>query len=144
MAISKRQTIQYNKYQRIKTIIHDVYRQAKVFQSSLDELMEAQKKYLNHPEKDDLNQYYTGCLSGIADTLFDNLQTNQLEWLMYYTNRAGRVVYIKDWDKLPRYIKDSGKFNGNHFWKNPKINKDGEKLHRPFGNTPSVGVGMKR
>lgn len=141
MAVSKRQTTLYNKFQRIKNVIGEVHRRAKTFQSTLEELLEDQKKYLNHPEKNDLNSYYDGCLFGIASTLFDNIQTQQLEWLLYYTNRAGRVVHVKGWDNLPKYIKISGKFNGNHFWKDPKKDENGNLIHRRFGNNPSMGVG---
>ena len=142
--MTKYSTTQYNKFKRIESVIYDVYRQAKTWQHSLEELMEAQKKYLNHPEKEALPQYYQGKLSGIADVFFGIIQTKELKWLMYYTNRADRVVYVKKWEHLPKYIRNNGNFNGNHFWKNPIKLTDGRGfIHRPFGNNPSKGTRMK-
>ncbi|MCP4367679.1 MAG: hypothetical protein GY797_06150 [Deltaproteobacteria bacterium] len=84
------------------------------------------------------------CLEGYSSAMFDNIQMNLTKWLMYYTNKNGKVIYVKKWQRLPQYIKDSGNFNGNHFWIPKKgIKRSPDKGPQPFGNTPSTGVGMK-
>ena len=139
--MSKRQSTNYNKFDRVRNTIFSVYRMAKTYQHSFEDLMKDQKKYLEHPDRHGLPQYYMGNLQGVANTLFNDLQTNQVEWMHYYTNRVGRIVYVNDWDDLPDYIKDNGNFHGNHFWKNPKKNDQGQLVHRPFGVNPSTGTG---
>lgn len=135
---------QFNKYIRVESALYSLYRQAKTFQMSLDELLKIkEEKINNHPDKKGLTSYYIGKLRGIDDCLFSQIQTEWTEWKMYYTNKVGRVVYTKKWEKIPEYIKDNGKFNGNHFWKMTDLQKKRKEDPKPFGNQPSIGAGRK-
>ncbi len=140
--VSKHYTTQGNKCDRVEQAIFDLFRRTITYQASFDQYLEWSKKVNEHPDRAGLTSHYTGYLHGVSSTLFRHIQGDCLEWMMYYTNRNNRVVYVRRWERLPQYIKNSGNFNGNHFWKNKRgVKRIGNP--RPFGNSPSKGVGMK-
>ncbi len=142
MPVSKRQTTLYNKADRVEQAIRDCFQRTITYHASFDQYLEWSKKTYEHPDRKGLTSYYVGYLHGVSSTLFDHIQRDCVEWMMYYTNRRGRVVYVRRWERLPAYIKDSGNFNGNHFWKNKRGHKRTGNP-KPFGNSPSKGVGRK-
>lgn len=126
--ISKRQKTQYNHFCKVRTSLYDLFRRTKTFQLNFDEFLELRKElYLEHPSmgkrrngENKLNQYYRGCLNGIESTLFNILQTEQVEWLHCYESQFNRPKYVKQWEQIPLSIRmNEGLVKSNHFWKNP-------------------------
>lgn len=140
--VSKHYTTQGNHCDKVEQAIQDCFRRTITYQLSFDEYLAEAKKTHEHPSRVGLTDYYKGYLHGVSTTLFHHIQRDCLEWMMYYTNKNGKVVYVKKWERLPKYIKYSGNFNGNHFWKNVKGRKR-TGPPKPFGNCPSNGVVIK-
>lgn len=118
MTSSKWVTTQYNHFQTAKAVLLDSYRHAKIFHMTCNEFVtERSAKVYETNSYKRLSQYYKGKLSGISDTLFEQIQTELVEWKHYYKNRAGRIVYVSRWEKMPKYIREGNLFSSNHFWK---------------------------
>lgn len=133
--MSKYHTTQFNHLDELKRNLYHVYQRAYEWKWSTDKLFALRKKMVyDNPSYSKLNQINIASLSGADSALFHNIQRNLVEWNLYYTNKNGKVIYVKKWQKLPKYIRDNGKFNGNHFWK---------RTTKPWGTNPSVGAGMK-
>ena len=144
---SKHYTTQYNKCSRVESAIYDVYSSCRIFQPCFNDFLGLKKKRIHeHPDLKGLTSYNIGYLIGIESCLFHTLQKEWVEWMMYYTNKNGKVIHVRKWQRLPKYIKDNGNFNGNFFWKRNERGKARRlpRVFKPFGNNPSNGVGRKR
>jgi hypothetical protein len=135
--ISKRQTTQYNHFCKVRDSLYDLFRQTQTFQLNFNEYLELKKKkFTDHPSRKKLNQYYTGCLSGIESTFFHLIQTEKVEWLHSYKTRSGNTIYKKSWEQVPLSYrkKPQRKIQSNHYWKNPKDKNN----PKPWGTEPSI------
>lgn len=120
-----------------------IHRNAHRDQIPLHKLLDLKSAYIfDHPDYMKLTRGSRAILSGYADALFSNIQMNLTKWLMYYTNKNDKVVYVEKWDDLPEYIKENGKHQGNHFWIPQPGVKLKDKTPQPFGDNPSTGVAM--
>ncbi len=136
MTISKRQTTQYNHFCKVKSSLYELFSRTKTFQLSFPEYLELKNKmYFDHPSLPKLPAYYRGYLEGIEETLFHRIQTEEVQWLHYYTNEEGNTIYKNKWGYIPREIRlNKGLVKSNHFWKNPRdINNP-----KPWGDTPEI------
>lgn len=133
--MSKYHTTQFNHLDKLKGNLYSIYQRAQREKWNTVTLFARRKAMVyDSPSYKKINQINMASLSGADSALFNNIQRNLVEWKIYYTNKNGKVVYVKQWQELPKYIRDNGNFNGNHFWNETNL---------PWGDHPSVGRGMK-
>jgi len=143
--MSRHYDVQIKNMDRLKGRLMQIHRNAHQGETPLQDLLNKKSAYIyDSPEWERLTSRSQAIVNGYASALFDNIQANLTRWMLYYTNKNNKVVYVTKWQRLPKYIRDNGNFNGNHFWIPAKgIKRDRNKGPQPFGSTPSTGVGMK-
>jgi hypothetical protein len=144
MSISKRQTTQYNHFCKVRSSLYELFSRTKSFKLSFPEYLELKKKmYHDHPSmgkrkngENFLNKYYRGCLNGIEETLFHQIQTEHVNWLHYYEHpTTGKTVYTNRWENIPLRIRtNKGLVKSDHFWKNPRNPQN----PKPWGTDPTI------
>ena len=122
----------YNKYDFLRDMSFVCFTRAYRDKLSLADYIELKKKRrFDHPDWDKIGATNRTSIFGINRGFFEAIQSALVEWKLYYSMKNGKVKFVDKWEQLPLYIKKSGMYKGNHFWKGTKY---------PWGNTPSQGM----
>jgi hypothetical protein len=108
----------YKNYVMIENLCKEVYRSACARCFTLEEYLEhRERKVFANPVFKKLTVRHKMAISAVQGIHFGIIQEEKVEWLMYYVNKEGSIIFVKKWDMLPEYIKKGDLFRGNHFWK---------------------------
>ena len=133
--MSKYGTTQYNHFDKVRNSVYSLYRSVHFRQMTFNEyLKEKKERVYNHPSYARLKGNAMGHISGIGEALYGQIEKS-VEWKHFYKNKSGKTIYVKDWGKLPNYIKETGEFYSNHFWKDTT---------KPWEDKAKKGTGTKR
>ena len=117
--MSKYQTTMYNRFNRVKRSLESYYSTTLICEPTFEKMLDSKTDYrerVRH-DKDRLNMYYLGKISGIDDTLFHNIQRNKVIWKHYLYTIKGDIIFYDKWERIPEDCAKVGLFCSGHFWK---------------------------
>lgn len=123
--ISRRQTTNYNHYEKCLSTVKSLYNMAECYQLTHDKMLENRNEYLYKKNSfKRLTTYYRGKLRGFEDCLFGNLFRYHLIWLFSYT-KQGKRIFTDKWENMPEDIRyDSKCFTSAYYWRKSWEEKD--------------------
>jgi hypothetical protein len=113
---SKRQTTQYNHWQRAKSALSDLYMSAKIYRLTHAQILERRSKLFESNSYRRLTTYYVGYMRGLDDAYMADIWRNHVVWMLGPKSGPTRQVHTEWTEEMSTLCRTPGALFGGHYW----------------------------
>lgn len=125
---SRYATTSYNRGERIKARILDVYARARAFRLHSDTIRDLLTPIYQSADYRKLTQWQRGYVAGLIDGNRNELWNRHVVWMLGPASGPIRVAGTEWTDQMSRLSRLPGELYGGHFW----LDDNGQPTDRPF------------
>lgn len=114
--MSARQTMNYNRFLRVKSRINNIHSQAVAYRLPHDKTSDALQALYASDDYKRLPQYYKGFIQGLQDGLSADIWRNHVVWMLGPSTGPTRQAHTEWTDEMSTLCRLPGQLYGGHFW----------------------------